>query len=269
MALSGFGSASEFTAAHQLGFRKQIAATVGVGLGQVVISAVTDSARRLLGELELDLVHTTGGIGDAFVSNGNHVSQYNNHAGQRALSTGVSVAYELTGLTEGQSDAAISTITQIGADPSKSSDFSSSLTSAFSDEGVSAPASMGVTVVTAPAATVMVGTTLCPVGEYSSTGTNSPQACDSCEGPKITDTGAAPGGTVCTDTAVSSTKKDGGDSGGLGAGAMVGVIVGVLGVVAIAGLGLTKCPKPTHTVPPVKARAVETTLDAGDNFSKL
>jgi hypothetical protein len=116
----------------------------------------------------------------------------------------------------------------------------------------------------------MVGTTLCPVGEYSSTGTNSPQACDSCEGPKITDTGAAPGGTACTDTAVGSTKKDGGGGGGgLGAGAIVGVVVGVLGVVAIAGLGLTKCPKPTHKVPPVKAKAVETTLDAGDNFSKV
>jgi hypothetical protein len=63
-----------------------------------------------------------------------------------------------------------------------------------------------------------------------------------------------------------ATKKD---DDGLSAGVIVGVVVGILAVVAIIGFGLTQLPKPKHKLPPVKSKAVETTLDAGDDFSKV
>jgi hypothetical protein len=63
-----------------------------------------------------------------------------------------------------------------------------------------------------------------------------------------------------------ATKKD---DDGLGVGIIVGVVVGILAVVAIIGFGLTQLPKPKHKLPPVKSKAVETTLDAGDDFSKV
>ena len=56
---------------------------------------------------------------------------------------------------------------------------------------------------------------------------------------------------------------------GLSTGEVAGVVVGILVLIAITGFALTRLPVPKHKLPPVKSKAVETTLDSGDNFSKV
>jgi len=115
MTLGGFSHPDQFTEAHADGFKNAIASHAGVDTTQINITSVTSASRLLSTD------------------------------GRQLASGGLAVSYEIHSMTEEQATAAHTAIAEVATAPASSTEFLSTLTTAFSSAGASGHTELTVT----------------------------------------------------------------------------------------------------------------------------